>query len=40
MSLYKQHHADVLKRGIPNQALFEGMRMAKHTVDEARLVAL
>ena len=21
-SLYKQHHADVLKRGIPNQALF------------------
>ena len=23
MSLYKQHHGDVLKRGIPNQALFE-----------------
>jgi len=38
MSLYKQHHADVLKRGIPNQALFEAYVQycfsPKHTVGE------
>lgn len=41
MSLYKQHHADVLKRGIPNQALFEAYVQycfsPKHTVGEQLL---
>jgi hypothetical protein len=40
-SLYKQHHADVLKRGIPNQALFEAYVQycfaPKHTVGEQLL---
>ena len=38
MSLYKQHHGDVLKRGIPNQVLFEAYVQycfsPKHTVGE------
>lgn len=41
MSLYKQHHGDVLKRGIPNQALFEAYVQycfaPKHTVGEQLL---
>jgi hypothetical protein len=41
MSLYKHHHADVLKRGIPNQALFEAYVQycfsPKHTVGEQLL---
>ena len=41
MSLYKQHHADVLERGIPNQALFEAYVQycfaPKHTVGEQLL---
>ena len=41
MSLYKQHHADVLKRGFPNQALFEAYVQycfaPKHTVGEQLL---
>jgi len=41
MSLYKQHHADVLKRGIPNKALFEAYVQycfsPKHTVGEQLL---
>jgi hypothetical protein len=41
MSLYKRHHADVLKRGIPNQALFEAYVQycfsPKHTVGEQLL---
>jgi len=41
MSLYKQHHADVLKRGIPNQVLFEAYVQycftPKHTVGEQLL---
>jgi hypothetical protein len=41
MSLYKQHHADVLKRGIPNHALFEAYVQycfsPKHTVGEQLL---
>ena len=41
MSPYKQHHADVLKRGIPNQALFEAYVQycfsPKHTVGEQLL---
>jgi len=41
VSLYKQHHADVLKRGIPNQALFEAFVQycvaPKHTVGEQLL---
>jgi hypothetical protein len=41
MSLYKQHHGDVLKRGIPNQALFEAYVQyclaPKHTVREQLL---
>jgi hypothetical protein len=41
MNLYKQHHADVLKRGIPNQALFEAYVQycfaPKHTVGEQLL---
>jgi hypothetical protein len=41
MSLYKQHHADVLKRGIPNQTLFEAYVQycfaPKHTVGEQLL---
>jgi len=41
MKLYKQHHADVLKRGIPNQALFEAYVQywfsPKHTVGEQLL---
>ncbi|HEY6847352.1 MAG TPA: hypothetical protein VI320_14280 [Terracidiphilus sp.] len=41
MSLHKQHHADVLKRGIPNQALFEAYVQycfaPKHTVGEQLL---
>lgn len=41
MSLYKNHHADVLKRGIPNQALFEAYVQycfaPKHTVGEQLL---
>jgi hypothetical protein len=41
MSLYKQHHADVLKRGIPTQALFEAYVQycfsPKHTVGEQLL---
>ena len=36
MSLYKQHHGDVLKRGIPIQALFEAYVQycfsPKHTI--------
>jgi hypothetical protein len=39
--LYKQHHGDVLKRGIPNQALFEAYVQycfaPKHTVGEQLL---
>ncbi len=41
MSLYKQHHADLLKRGIPNQALFEAYVQycfaPKHAVGEQLL---
>jgi hypothetical protein len=41
MSLYKQHHGDVLKRGIPNQTLFEAYVQycfaPKHTVGEQLL---
>ena len=41
MSLYKQHHGDVLKRGIPNQALFEAYVQycfsPKHTIGEQLL---
>jgi hypothetical protein len=41
MSLYKRHHADVLKRGIPNLALFEAYVQycfsPKHTVGEQLL---
>jgi hypothetical protein len=41
MSLYKRHHGDVLKRGIPNQALFEAYVQycfsPKHTVGEQLL---
>jgi hypothetical protein len=41
MSLYNQHHGDVLKRGIPNQALFEAYVQycfaPKHTVGEQLL---
>jgi hypothetical protein len=41
LSLYKQHHGDVLKRGIPNQALFEAYVQycfsPKHTVGEQLL---
>jgi hypothetical protein len=41
MSLYKQHHSDVLKRVIPNQALFEAYVQycpaPKHTVGEQLL---
>ena len=41
MSLYKLHHADVLKRGIPNQALFEAYVQycfsPKHTIGEQLL---
>ena len=41
MSLYKHHHSDVLKRGIPNQALFEAYVQycfsPKHTVGEQLL---
>ena len=41
MSLYKQHHGDVLKRGIPNQGLFEAYVQycfaPKHTVGEQLL---
>jgi hypothetical protein len=41
MSLYKRHHSDVLKRGIPNQALFEAYVQycfsPKHTVGEQLL---
>src|ERR1700691_4009955 len=41
MSLYKQHHGDVLKRGIPNQSLFEAYVQycfaPKHTVGEQLL---
>ena len=41
MSLYKQHHGDVLKRGIPNHALFEAYVQycfsPKHTVGEQLL---
>ena len=41
MSLYKQHHGDVLKRGIPNQALFEAYVQycfaPKHTLGEQLL---
>jgi hypothetical protein len=41
MSLYKHHHADVLKRGIPNHALFEAYVQycfsPKHTVGEQLL---
>ena len=41
MSLYKQHHGDILKRGIPNQALFEAYVQycftPKHTVGEQLL---
>jgi hypothetical protein len=41
MSLYKHHHANVLKRGIPNQALFEAYVQycfsPKHTVGEQLL---
>lgn len=41
MSLYKEHHGDVLKRGIPNQALFEAYVQycfsPKHTVGEQLL---
>jgi hypothetical protein len=41
MSLYKQHHGDVLRRGIPNQALFEAYVQycfaPKHTVGEQLL---
>jgi hypothetical protein len=41
LRLYKQHHGDVLKRGIPNQALFEAYVQycfsPKHTVGEQLL---
>ncbi len=41
MILYKQHHGDVLKRGIPNPALFEAYVQycfsPKHTVGEQLL---
>jgi len=41
MSLYKHHHSDVLKRGIPNQALFEAYVQycfsPKHTIGEQLL---
>jgi len=41
MSLYKHLHSDVLKRGIPNQALFEAYVQycfaPKHTVGEQLL---
>ena len=41
MSLYKLHHGEVLKRGIPNQALFEAYVQycfaPKHTVGEQLL---
>ena len=41
MSLYKQHHGDVLRRGIPNHALFEAYVQycfsPKHTVGEQLL---
>ena len=41
MSLYKLHHGDVLKRGIPNQVLFEAYVQycfaPKHTVGEQLL---
>jgi hypothetical protein len=41
MILYKQHHADALKRGIPNRALFEAYVQycfsPKHTVGEQLL---
>jgi hypothetical protein len=41
MSLYKRHRSDVLKRGIPNQALFEAYVQycpaPKHTVGEQLL---
>jgi hypothetical protein len=41
MGLYKHHHSDVLKRGIPNQALFEAYVQycfsPKHTVGEQLL---
>ena len=41
MSLYKQHHGDILKRGIPNQALFEAYVQycfsPKHTAGEKLL---
>jgi hypothetical protein len=41
MSPYKQHHGDVLKRGIPNHALFEAYVQycfsPKHTVGEQLL---
>ena len=41
MTLYKKHHGDVLKRGIPNQALFEAYVQycfaPKHTVGEQLL---
>ncbi len=41
MSLYKHHHSDVLKRGIPNHALFEAYVQycfaPKHTVGEQLL---
>jgi hypothetical protein len=41
MNLYKHHHSDVLKRGIPNQALFEAYVQycfaPKHTVGEQLL---
>jgi len=41
MTLYKQHHGDVLKRGIPNQSLFEAYVqycfVPKHTIGEQLL---
>jgi hypothetical protein len=41
LNLYRQHHGDVLKRGIPNHALFEAYVQycfsPKHTVGEQLL---
>jgi len=41
MQLYKHHHRDVLRRGIPNQSLFEAYTQycfaPKHTVGEQLL---